>query len=239
MTSKRKPLQYAQIWEHFPLRLRNELYAKARYQEYKRDSYVYRRGEEGDFLVCVTNGRLRLSFSSSEGKSILFSMIERGEMAGEVAVIDGLPRATDLIADTDSTLMVMYRNDFLPLLLSSPEAMLMMMKTDYNWIRRYIHTIELLSQQDASVRIARYLLRLAGDYGNEKDGRIYIQARLSQKDMARQISCSRESVNKQLAALVEQKIVKLDGDTIVLKDIKGLMRTALSSDENEGFHSES
>ena len=63
------------------------------------------------------NGRLRLSLSSPEGKDILVTMVERGEMIGEMSVIDELPRATDLIAETDSTLMIIQRNDFIPILL--------------------------------------------------------------------------------------------------------------------------
>jgi CRP/FNR family transcriptional regulator, cyclic AMP receptor protein len=230
MSNERKTLQYTLIWDRFSLRLRNELYAKAKYKNFDRDSYIYRRGDDGDFLVCVMSGRLRLSLILPEGKEILFSMVERGEMLGEVSVIDELPRATDLIADTDSNLMIIYRDDFIPLLLSCPEAMLVMMRTDYNWIRRYISTIELISMQNASLRVARYLLRLAGDYGDERDGNVYIKARLSQKDMARQISCSRESMNKQLSALTEKGFVSLIDDTIVINDVKSLMRLVLSEE---------
>jgi CRP-like cAMP-binding protein len=215
-------LQYANVFDLLPLRLRNELRAKAKYQDFKRDAYVYRRGEDGDFLVAVMSGRLRLCLSSPDGKEILFSMIERGEMVGEVSVIDEKPRATDLIVDADSTLMIIYRKDFIPLLMSSPEAMISMMRTDFNWLRRYIHTIELTALQDVPLKFVHYLLGLARDYGEEKDGKIHVQAHLSQKEMAQQIGCSRESVNKQLAALIEKKLVMLAGDTIIINDIQTL-----------------
>ena len=175
-------------------------------------------------MVCVMHGRLRLSLSSPEGKDILVTMIERGEMVGEMSVIDNMPRATDLIAETDSTLMIIQRDDFIPILLSSPEAMLGMMRTDCHRRRRYLNTIELMALQSAPIKVARYLLRLAHDYGAEKDGSIYINANLSQIDMARQLACSRESVNKQLSSLVDKGLVQIESDVIVLKDIEGLKR---------------
>ncbi|MDX2027790.1 MAG: Crp/Fnr family transcriptional regulator [Alphaproteobacteria bacterium] len=230
MNTARKVLQYNHVLELFPLRLRNELYAKAKYQDFKQGSYIYRRRDEGTFMVGVMNGRLRLSLSSPEDKEILVTMIERGEMVGEMSVIDGLPRATDLIADSDSTLMVIQRDDFIPLLLSSPEAMLGMMRTDCHRRRRYINTIELMALQSAPLKVAGYLLRLARDYGVEKDGGLHIDARLSQIDMARQLACSRESVNKQLAALVEKGLVSLDGDVVILNDIEGLRQVVAFAD---------
>lgn len=224
MPDTRKPLQYNNVLEQFPSRLRNEIYAKAKYQEFKRDAYIYRRNDESTFMVGVMNGRLRLSSSSSEDKEILVTMVERGELVGEMSVIDELPRATDLIADTDSTLIIIQREDFIPLLLSSPEAMLQMMRTDCHRRRRYINMIELMALQSAPVKVTCYLLRLARDYGSEQEGRVHINAHLSQADMARQLACSRESVNKQLASLVERNLVTLDGDIIILNNIESLRR---------------
>lgn len=225
MGSPRKVLQYNQILELLPLRQRNALYAKSKYLDVKREDYVYRRKDKGDYMIGVMSGRLRLSLSSPEGKEILLTMIDRGEMVGEMSMIDGLPRATDLIADVDSTLIILQRDDFLPVLMSCPEAMLRMMRTDCDRRRRYMHMIELLSLQSAPTKVARYILRLARDYGIAKeDGSVHIEARLSQIDMAHQLACSRESVNKQLAALVERGSLTLDGDVIILNDLEAFKR---------------
>jgi len=224
MHDTRKPLQYKNVLEQFPLRLRNEIYAKAKYHEFRHDDYIYRRNDESHFMVGVMSGRLRLSLSSSEDKEVLVTMVERGELVGEMSVIDELPRATDLIADVDSTLIIIEREDFLPILMSSPEAMLQMMQTDCHRRRRYLNTIELMALQSAPVKVTCYLLRLARDYGSEQEGQVRINAHLSQADMARQLACSRESVNKQLASLVERKLVTLDGDTIILNDVECLHR---------------
>lgn len=229
MNTARKVLQYNHVMELFPLRLRNEIFAKAKYQDFRRGSYIYRRGDEGTFLVGVMSGRLRLSLSSPEDKEILVTMVEKGEMVGEMSVIDGLPRATDLIAEADSTLMIVQREDFIPILLSSPEAMLGMMRTDCHRRRRYINTIELMSLQSAPVKVARYLLRLARDYGAEREGGVHIDARLSQIDMARQLACSRESVNRQLSSLAEKGLVTLNDDIVILNDVEALKQIVASA----------
>lgn len=222
MLNMRKLLQYTQVFESFPARLRNEIYAKAKYQEVRQGASIFRRGDESTFLVGVMNGRLRLGLSSLEGKEILVNMVERGEMVGEMSVIDELPRATDLVAEIDSTLMIVEREDLIPILLSCPEAMLVMLRTDCHRRRRYLNTIELMASHSAPVKVAAYLVSLSREYGKEHEGKIHVCARLSQADMARQLGCSRESVNKQLAALADRGFVTLDGDTIILNSISGL-----------------
>ena len=89
-------------------------------------------------------------------------------------------------------------------------------------MRLYLRTMELIALQNLPVRLGRYLLGLARDYGTEKDGKVVITAKLSQAEIGQQLAASRESVNKQLHVFADQGLLSLDGNDIVLTDIEGL-----------------
>ncbi|MDR3450828.1 MAG: Crp/Fnr family transcriptional regulator [Alphaproteobacteria bacterium] len=222
--SSRKFLQYGKIFELFPLALRNTIYAKAEYREIHPGDYVFRVGEEGPFMACLASGRLRMSVTSREGKELLITMVEKGELVGEMSILDDKPRAVDVMAETDCTLMIVKRDDFLPILRTCPDAMIALIRITCYRMRRYLHTMELIALQDLPVRLGRYLWRLALDYGVEKDGEIVIAARLSQAEIGKQLAVSRESVNKQLHHFASLGLLSLKGTTITLHDVEGLKR---------------
>lgn len=221
----RKFLQYKEILELFPAPVRKSIYEKAIYKSFKRHEIIFRRGDEGFFLAGVMSGRLRMFVSSLEGKEMLITMIERGEIFGEMSVIDGMPRAVDVVAEADSTLLMIARDDVLPLLQAYPDAMLGLMKLICYRMRLYVHTMELIALQSLPVRLVRYMLRLAREYGAEQvDGKLCIAAGLSQMEMGQQLAISRESINKQLNVFAEKGYVALEDDKIILLDVEGLKR---------------
>jgi len=208
----------------FSLDLRNKIFAGAIYKDLKPNTYVMRQGEEGDFMACVMSGRLRMSITCREGREMLVTMVERGELFGEMSILDGQPRALDVITETECTLMIIKKDDFIPILRSSPDAMMGLLNMTCYRMRLYLKTLELVSLQNLPVRLGRYLIRLATDYGKEVEGRLVISARLSQMDMAHQLACSRESINKQMSVFAEMNLLAMENENIILLDIEGLKR---------------
>ncbi len=228
----RSSLQYREVLDKFPLHIRNAIYAKSEYRNYKKGEYVFRDGEDGPFNIgCVMSGRLRILIKSREGKELLPSLIEKGEIFGEMSAFDGMPRAVDVVADEPSTVMVLKYDDFVPLLLACPEAALAMLRITCRRMRTYVRTVELIALQNVKQKLVRHLLHLAQDYGARMDdGSIVIDSRLSQSDIGLQIGISRESVNKHLNSLAEAGFLAHGGESITLCDVEGLKQTISVAD---------
>jgi CRP-like cAMP-binding protein len=67
------------------------------------------------------------------------------------------------------------------------------------------------------VRLARVLLKLAGDYGRTAGNGTRIDLKLSQRDLSNLVAASRESVNKQLRLWRESGSVDMEDGFIVLR----------------------
>ena len=84
--------------------------------------------------------------------------------------------------------------------------------------------LEELALFDLPARLARVLLKLAGDYGRPGAGGTRIDMKLSQRDLSNLVASSRESVNKQLRAWRETGVVDMADGFIVLCEPAELTR---------------
>ena len=76
---------------------------------------IMKEGEGGVFMYVVLEGRVAISI-----KSKLVERIGPGGVFGEMALIDQSPRAATAVAEIDSNLLSINRNDFLSLVKSNP-----------------------------------------------------------------------------------------------------------------------
>lgn len=223
-------LHYNHLFELFPAAVRAQLFEKAVTRQYKAGDVIFRRGEEGPWFCAILAGRVRVSVKSFDGKELLLTMVERNEIFGERAVLDGLLRAADSIAEEDTTVLVFQRDDFLPILFKYPDAMYGIIKMLCHRMLRYTHTIELYALQNLPERLATLLLFLEQKYGVNENGHRVIRAGFNQSDLANQLASSRESINKQLKIFVGHGYIRMNGHDIVVLDREALRRLSEPSE---------
>ena len=77
---------------------------------------LFNRGDEGDALYAVIEGLVRIWVGSDSGKELTFSIMEPGDVFGEIALLDGLPRTANATAQETTQLLVIQRSAFLSVL---------------------------------------------------------------------------------------------------------------------------
>jgi CRP-like cAMP-binding protein len=76
-----------------------------------------------------------------------------------------------------------------------------------------------------SAKLANLLPILARKFGDEEEGRLVIRLRLTQEELAKMISTTRESVTCALADLRRRGVLAVVGGRIVILDPDGLANT--------------
>ena len=99
----------------------DQLCRYAKHITLKRGATIVSRGEPGNSLIAVISGTVKISISSPDGRNAILNLISVGDVFGEMSVLDGQPRSTDAIANTNCELFVIDRRDFLPFVRSQPE----------------------------------------------------------------------------------------------------------------------
>ncbi len=182
-----------------------------------RGTAIFCKGDEGSSLLAVLRGRVRVSTVSPEGKEITLNLFGPGEVFGEIALLDGNRRSANAIAIEHTDLLVIQRRHFLPIMERNQELHEDLLALMCARLRQTSAALEGMALCDMPVRLARVLLKLAADYGQQAGAAMPIAVRMSQGDLANMVAASRESVNKQLRLWREDGVVKVEAGCLVLR----------------------
>jgi len=94
----------------------DSLIGYTRVEQYPAGREIFDKGSPGQSVMAVLRGSVKISSLSSEGKEVVFRIINGGEIFGEIAALDGEERSADAAAMTDCELLVLNRRDFLRML---------------------------------------------------------------------------------------------------------------------------
>jgi CRP/FNR family cyclic AMP-dependent transcriptional regulator len=153
----------------------------------------------------------------------VFNLLGKGDIFGEIALLDGHPRTADATAVTDCALYVIERRDFLPVMREEPEIALRLIEILCSRLRRTTEQAEEVMFLDLQSRLAKALMRLVdADTAGKRERKISI----TQKDLGYIIGISRESTNKQLRLWEDKKWVRLERNAVVILAIDPLAKIA-------------
>ena len=69
--------------------LRQAIAQEMRDARYRAGQMIFERGDPGNFIYLVIEGRVRLSVSTTEGRELSFAHATAGDIFGEIAALDG------------------------------------------------------------------------------------------------------------------------------------------------------
>ena len=178
--------------------------------------FLEKQDPRGVFVLCA--GEVKLSISSSGGKTLNLRIAKPGEILGLMATISGIPY--EVTAETLHPCQVAYvrRDDFLCFIGKHPEVYqgaVRQLSTLYSGACEQLRTVGL----SASVpeRLARVLLEWSSDPQNTKQN-TQIKLPLTHEEIAEFIGTTRETVTRTLSEFKNRNLVALQGSTLMISD---------------------
>ncbi len=218
-TMKRDALLASPFFSHLRAPELEELIANSSERRVARGTLIFSKGDPGQFMLAVLSGLIRVGATSVDGREVTLNVIGPGEIVGEIALLDGRPRSADAVAAEETTLMVIERRFFMPFLIRHEGLVERLLGVLCDRLRRTSAALEELALLDLPGRLARLLIKLAGDYGQTTDDGVRINIRLSQRDISNLVAATRESVNKQLRIWREAGLINIVGGHITLLNL--------------------
>lgn len=186
-----------------------------------RGTMIFAKGDAGSGLMAVLEGSVRISVPTLNGHEIVLSQVSRGEVFGEMAVIDGQPRSANATAIENCELMVIDRRNFLPVMHRHPEVAVKLLELLSARLRRSNEQVEDVMFASLPVRLARAVLKLArvAECGDR-----LMRLAITQRELSQMIGVSRESTNKQLRTWQKRGWIRLDHAAITVLNAGALSR---------------
>src|SRR5712692_4820218 len=175
--------------------------------------FVEGQAPRGVFILCT--GRVKLSTSSADGKTLILRVSEPGEVLGLPATVTGKPYelTADVIEPTQANFI--SRQDFLGFLREHGEAALRVAQQ----LGETYHS--------AGDKLARFLLDLSADH-EEGKGEVRLALTLTHEEIAQMIGASRETVTRLFTDFKKKQLLQVRGSTIIIKN-KAALESVVNS----------
>jgi CRP/FNR family cyclic AMP-dependent transcriptional regulator len=178
---------------------------------------LFMAGDSDDDCYRIEDGLLKVTMVSPSGDERILAFVGRGDIVGELSLIDGLPRSASVVAVRDATLSCLSRTAFETFAEKHPELYKSLVRLLAKRLRETDTVVAAGSFLSVKGRVARTMLELAEHFGQEvESGRIVIRQKISQSDLAAMTGVARENLNKILNDLQREKLVtRLSGHYIL------------------------
>lgn len=187
-------------------------------RQFRQGETICYQGDPGFTCHIVVRGKARIFLIGEEGRELSVRILGPGEIFGEMALLEDLPRLANVEALEETQTLELQHRVLLRCLSESPALALNLLRVLSARLR--LSTIE--SEEFASLtvveRLIRQLAKLAEWSGKPVAGGVRITLPMTQQDLAAMVGASRESVNRALIQLRRQGQVRIESGWIVLLD---------------------
>lgn len=191
------------------------------YRRYPKGAFILGHNEPGTAMCLLVSGRVKVSLASPEGKELVLNHLEAPAHFGEMALVDGQPRSSDVIAVTDVEVFILDGKDLSAAIQVQPKLALSLIATLSRRLRHTINRLEDMAFHDATHRVMRVVLNVA-TAGLETRGAPVIQG-MTHYDLATLAGTSRETASRVISQLARDGIVTTKGRRIIV-DLDALVR---------------
>jgi CRP/FNR family transcriptional regulator len=186
---------------------------------YPRSAVLFVEGQapRGVFVLC--QGRVKLSLSSSDGKTLILKIAEPSEVLGLSATVSGKPY--ELTAETIDPCQVNFvkREDFLRFLREHSDVCFRVAEQLSDKFSAACHEIRSLGlAHSAAEKLAKLLLEWSSKEGESDKREPRVKLTLTHEEIAEMIGTSRETVTRLFTELRKRQIAHLKGSTLLIRN---------------------
>ncbi|MGM0413902.1 MAG: Crp/Fnr family transcriptional regulator [Bacillota bacterium] len=178
-------------------------------KEYRRGEIIFFENDSEKKLYLLVDGQVKLSMLSSEGREKVMTILQAGDIFGEISLFDHDPHPLTAEVLEKARLMVLDWNDLEEIIMEQPRLALKIIEALSKKTRLLASQVRDLVFHDAKGRLANLLIRFSEDFGQKVDEGIMIEIILTHQEIANLLGVSRVTVTKTLNKLIDEKVIKI------------------------------
>lgn len=188
----------------------------AQKRQWPADGLIFQFGDQSDHMLAILSGRARVALTSADGKDLMLCQVVKGDILGELAVLDGLPRSAEAVAVEPTTALVLHRDRFLAVAALRPDLGLAMARHVCALLRNTNFQMESIALHSLQNRLVRFILHsLSRSDASDLEDRAVLAQSLNQSDLSSILGASRPKLNQALQLLIHNGAISRQGDTLL------------------------
>ena len=178
--------------------------------------------EYDERVMLLLAGRVKVTRTAGGEHELLLAIRDAGELLGELAFIDGMPRAASVTALEPVEALVMTARVFRAHLQTDPTVAVALLESVSARFRESTVKRLQFAASDTLGRLASRIVELADRYGEATDDGVAVAMPISQDELASWTGASRAGVAQGLQRLRELGWLSTERRRIILLDARAL-----------------
>jgi CRP/FNR family transcriptional regulator, cyclic AMP receptor protein len=178
---------------------------------YPKNTVVVSEGDDTDAFFILVSGRVKVYVSDDEGREVMLRALSPGEYFGEMT-LDGHPRSASVMTLEPARLIAIPKAKFRDFVGGHPDFAIHLIEQLIGRVRALTENVKSLALMDVYGRVARFML----DMAQPENGKLVIQEKLTQQDIASRVGASREMISKIFKELVTGGYISINRKRITI-----------------------
>jgi len=120
----------------------------AQQKDFQTGDVLIKEGEIGEYCYIITSGKVEIYRQLNQSNKLLIGQAGAGEILGELAILDGLPRSANVVALEPTTTLTISEWDFKAQLQAYPEIALQLLPVIARRLRQAQEQLGKISQNE-------------------------------------------------------------------------------------------
>ena len=205
---------------------RDALMALGVSRSYPRGATLMFQDERDDRTILLLSGRTKVARIEQDGRELILDLRDAGDLLGELAFIDGAPRAATVTALEPVQAVVMSAATLRSHLETTPRVAVALLEVVAQRFRESSTNRAQFGVADTLGRVAARIVELADRYGAPSTEGVRVDSPLSQEDLAAWAGASRAGVAEALRTMRELGWLATDRKRLTILDLAALRARA-------------
>lgn len=215
-----EPIRNAPFFEGLPEAVVEKATAHVVTRKHPVNQVILLENDWGNSVYFILEGWVKIRTYNIDGKEVTLNILGKGELFGEMAPLEEVPRSTDVITLAPTLISNLPSQDFVSLIHSEPLAGIRLAQLMARRLRQVNRRLR-LRESDSTSRVVDILLFLADGQGTKVELGIEIP-NLPHRELSSLSGLARETVTRVLSKLERRGLIERTRETICLLDVVAL-----------------
>jgi len=212
-------LSRVEIFKNLPKETTRIINKRIRKMYFKKGEIIMSEFEKGEGVFFVHSGTVKLTKQDDDGNEMIVCIKKKGDIFAEACLFNSDTNypATGVMLQ-DGEVYFLRTEDLEQELMASPEMAVQMIRYMSGQLREMTSIMRDIALLDVYTKTLKTMERLAGQFGETRKNKVFIELPLTVQEFASLIGTSRESVSRVFSKLKKDGLIDIKNKKIIILD---------------------
>lgn len=218
-----RALSHARVFAGWPEPALKQIASRVRVYRYPARQTIIEQGAAVDGLYLIVSGQMEITWLRPDGRHYTRKVAESGLVFGFLALFDGGGSPQFYFARRQTDILFIPRDALFDILSQYPDCWFTLVREMARYQRAALDALEQATFDNNRGRLTRLLVALADSHGETVNGVTSIK--FSQESLGSLLGVSRQTVSKDLNAMVDEQLLDIIYGGVAIRDVDALRAT--------------